>query len=177
MNDSTTLEFELNGHVFRAQRLNAKQQFHLSRRLAPLLPPLARLLVARTDLSTAVSSPMELATTMVDLLRMLELAEPLATALATMRDEDADKIFELTLGSVKVRTSANGDAWMPLWTNAPGGGLTPLAELNDFASLAPIILRVVGFNLGNFTKGFLTSREEEPSPIASGAPSRVAKIG
>lgn len=181
MADSNTLVFEIDGHKFEARKLNAKQQFHLSRRLAPLLPSIGRLLISRgtegAGLLAALSAKEgeEHEPTMMDLAQLLDLAEPVAQAIGSMKDEDADKIFELALCSVKVQTNTMPEAWMPLWI--PNAGMTPLPELNDFAALVPVLLKVVGFNLGNFTKGLLTRREDPKAQSPSGAPFPAARIG
>jgi hypothetical protein len=107
--------------------------------------------------------------------KLLELAEPVAQALAAMKDEDADKIFEETLCSVQVESPQTPGNWLPVWISKGNASLVP--ELNDFKALIPIILRVVGFNLGNFTSGFLTNREEPKQQTAAGVVSPMVRTG
>lgn len=169
-------EFELDGRHFRAQRLNARQQFHLSRRLAPLLPPIGRMLVAKGEGdSILLAQFMSGEGSAAGAAKLLELAEPVALALAGMKDEDADKIFEETLCSVQVESPSAPGTWLPVWISKGNSSLLP--ELNDFSALVPIILRVVALNLGNFTSGFLTNREEPKQPTAGGVVSPMVRTG
>jgi hypothetical protein len=161
-----SMEFELDGRHFRADRLSAKQQFHLSRKLAPLLPALAPLFLKAAALKDQVD-PLS-----GNLLEFMALAEPFADALAELKTADADEIWDATLSSVKVETAAT--VWMPLWL--PGANMAAEIELNELGKLLPIILRVITFNLGPFIDGFLTSREE-PAVRLSGGISPVRKIG
>jgi hypothetical protein len=155
------MDFELDGRQFRAATLSAMQQFQLSRKLAPLLPALAPLFLKAADLKGALND---------NVLDLMQLAEPFTEALADMKDADAEQIVTMTLSSVKTETAPG--TWMPLWT----GGVASIIELNEFAKLLPIILRVIQFNLGGFISGFLMSREE-PSVKSSGGASPVRKTG
>ena len=156
------MDFVIDDRNFRAEKLSAKQQFHLSRKIAPLIPPLAPLFFKMSELEGKLNS--------TSILSLTELAEPFAEALAMMKDSDSDQVLDLTLGSVKVETTPG--TWMPLWIS----GMTPVIELNDLSKLLPIVFQVVRFNLEGFISGFLTSREE-PAPVSSGGISRVRKTG
>lgn len=164
MTIATTLDFELDGYNFQAQRLDAFKQLHLSRKLAPLLPPLAPLIVRAAQTGVAGN-----------VLELAELAEPFALALAQMKDDDAESVLTMTLLSVRVQTDAQKNVWMPLWV--AGAKQAAVVELNDLARLLPIALRVINYNLGNFIGGLLTNRAEEASPETTGAPSRAARTG
>lgn len=175
------LEFEIDGIKFRAEKLSAIQQLHLSRKVAPLLPPMAPLVVqAQKKLEDKEKSSKETNKddtefTIDDIMSLVELAQPFADALADMEDKDIEKIFLLTLTSVKVQTDASRDVWMPLWipgANRPAG----FEQLNDLSRLLPIIIRVIIHNLGNFINGLLT-RRKEGYPVSNGVPSPVEKIG
>jgi|SRR6185312_12695642 len=161
------MEFELNARRFRCEKLSALQQLHLSRKIAPLLPPLAPLLVQLWQRREDMLGE--------DLLRMAELMDPLAQALASMKDADAEAVVEMTLCSVKVETAPG--TWVPLWL--PGGKMAAVLELNDMGQLLPIVVKVVVFNLGSFTNGLLTSRgaPTQASPTSSGLGSPVARTG
>lgn len=162
------LQFELHGHGFRADKLNAREQFHLSRKLAPLLPPLAPLFekVVNEGGADALKA---------SVFEFLGSAGAFADALATMKDADADAIFNLTLGSVQVKTSDSPEVWMPLWV--AGGNKPIVADLNEFSKLLPVVVRVVQYNLGNFIDGFLTRPEEPAVAVSSGARSPTKRTG
>jgi hypothetical protein len=157
------LEFEIDGKNFKVEKLSAKKQWHLSRKLAPLLPPLAPLFLKAGNLKGKSAT---------DLLAFVEMAEPFAEALSTMKDADADALFDLALEAVKIETSPG--QWMPVMIR--GADVAPVIELNDFDKLLPIILRVIVFNLGGFISGFLTSREE-PQEEQNGGTSPTTKTG
>jgi hypothetical protein len=159
------MEFELDGRRFRVRKLSAFGQLHLSRKVAPLLPPLAPLIVtmSRKEKKDPLSA---------DLLTFAELAIPFADALASMKDQDAEQIFTMTLSSVDVQTSAG--AWIPLWV--PGAKSASEIELDDAAKLLPVVVRVIIHNLGNFTSALLTRHEEE-IPASSGDISPAKKTG
>lgn len=161
------MEFELDGRKFRVKKLSAFDQLHLSRKVAPLLPPLAPLIMEMSKKER--KDPLS-----ADILSFAELAGPFAEALADMKDQHAEQIFTLTLTSVSVQTNADQDVWMPLW-NA-GSRMASVIELNDAAKLLPIVVRVIIHNLGNFMDALLTSHEEA-IPVSSGAPSRAMKTG
>lgn len=159
------MEFELDGRNFRVEKLSAFDQLHLSRKIAPLLPPLAPIIIKATESTDPLST---------NILQLAELAEPFALALAGMKDEDAEAVFSKALVSVKVQTDVQHNVWMPLWI--AGSKIAAVAELNDLGKLLPIVIRVIVFNLGNFIDGLLT-RREEATPVSSGANSRATKTG
>ena len=161
------MEFELHDRKFRVKKLSAFGQLHLSRKVAPLLPPLAPLLVemSKKGKDKPLSS---------ELLLFADLAMPFAEALASMRDQDAEQIFTMTLESVEVQTERHQNVWMPLWIG--GAKSASVIELDDAAKLLPIVTRVVIHNLGNFFDGLLTRHGEE-IPGSSGDTSLARKIG
>ncbi len=166
-----SLEFELEGMKFRAEKLHAFGQLHLSRKLAPLLPPLAPIIIKmNSELKERGDKPISAN----DILSLAELAEPFATALADMEDKDIEKIFLLTLTSVSVQTNESPPVWVPLWIT--GARQAAVLELNDLGKLLPIVTRVIIFNLGNFIDGLLT-RRAAGSPVSNGAVSQTKTTG
>ncbi len=75
------MEFELNGFEYRVQKLNARAQFHIMRRLSPMLAELA------SAVNTVENSE--------------DALTPLASALARMSDADADYCLFGLLQAVK----------------------------------------------------------------------------
>lgn len=150
------IEFTIDGRRFRAQKLNALQQWQLHRRLLPLIRPLVPLF-GMLDEEKKLNA---------DLGSFMALAEPFTDAMAAMSDDDAEQILTRTLSSVKLETAPG--TWMPLWV---GGGKQPIdSELDDLHKLVPIVFKVIQFNLEGFIRGFLTSHGEPPQ-TQSGAPS------
>jgi len=171
------MQFEHDGRQFRVKKLSAFDQLHLSRKIAPLLPPLAPLIIkisenAKKEVDGKNGKLKDMLST--DILAFAELAEPFAEALADMKDQHAEQVFTIALSSVAVQTDAARDIWMPLWI--AGSKLASVDELNDAAKLLPIVVRVIIHNLGNFTDALLTSREEVGT-VSSGDGSPVRKTG
>jgi hypothetical protein len=158
-----TVDFTLDDRAYRAEKLGAIEQFQLSRKLAPLLPPLAPLFLKIAQPRGASG----------DLLSLVSLAEPFAKALAELTDETAEQLVTMTLAAVKTETSPG--TWMPVWI--AGAKTAAVVELNDFGKLLPVMLRVIQLNLGPFISGFLTSHEEPSATAFSGESSPVARTG
>lgn len=168
------MEFDLDGRKFRVKKLSAFDQLHLSRKVAPLLPPLAPLIMKISENARNEEQGKSKSLLSTDILAFAELAEPFAEALADMKDQHAEQVFTLTLSSVEVQTSAAQNVWMPLWI--PGSKMASEIELNDAAKLLPIVVRVIIHNLGNFMDALLT-RREEVTPESNGGISLVKKTG
>jgi hypothetical protein len=155
-----SFSFELNGRSFQAEKLSAFSQLHVSRRIAPLMPHLIPVYLQTINLigAAAQAEGKEAQLNVQEFLHnnasLLEkLLQPLADAFGSMKDEDAERVVNLCLGSVKVQTSVSPPVWMPLWI---GGRANP-DELNDLGELLPIVMRVIQENLGPFIAGLLTS--------------------
>jgi hypothetical protein len=90
------MEFVIDGKTYRAERLDAKKQFHISRRLAPVLG------VAIPALQAIKGEN--------DEQRGLAALAPLADALSGMSDADADYVLFGLLAGAK-RQMAGGTGW------------------------------------------------------------------
>lgn len=174
------MEFDLDGRKFRVKKLSAFDQLHLSRKVAPLLPPLAPLIMKisenakKEDEEAKRSGNEPRGLVLTDILTFAQLAEPFAEALADMKDQHAEQIFTLTLSSVELQTNVMPPVWVPLWM--AGSKMASEIELNDAGKLLPIVVRVIIHNLGNFTAALLTSREEV-TPESNGGDFPVRKTG
>jgi hypothetical protein len=136
------IDFEIGDERFRIAKLNAIQQGHLARRIAPLLPPLVPLftgLAGKEPTNESLSS----------------LAQPLADALATLTDEAFEYVMNITLSTVKIERKGT---YTPFWRNK----VVLFEEFDELAKLLPIVVRVIVENLGNFTQAFGT-RPSVPS--------------
>lgn len=163
-----SLQFEKHGHSFRAEKLNARQQGHLARRLAPLLPPMAP--IFEEVMSKGGANALK-----ASVFEFLGKADAFANALANLKDEHWDAILDLTLGSVQVRTNTSPEVWAPLWQT--GVSKPFVMDLDDMGKLLPIVVQVIQFNLGNFIDGFLTRHEEPEVPASSGVRFPAARTG
>lgn len=139
-------EVEIAGQRYRIGRLSAIKQFHVSRRIAPIIPTLIpvfmRLKVAG-DLRH-------------DFLGMAELVQPFADSIAAMSDEDTEFIFSSCLTNVHRNT---GKTWAAIWS---AQAHDCMFDDMDLGVLIHLVIRVVQDNLAPFIRGLLTSQEGSP---------------
>ena len=144
-------EIELSGNRYSIGRLNAKQQFHLSRRIAPIIPPLIpvyqRLARSGASLEDDVDA-------------LAAVLQPFMDGIAAMSDADADQVMDLCL-SVVQRQQDTG--WANVW-NAQHG--VCLFQDMDLSVVLPLAVRVIARNLGPFMLGLLTSQGSGPEQTA-----------
>lgn len=88
------MEFELEGRTYRANKIDARAQFHIVRRLAPVLGEIAPALQGKGRLGAL---------------------PPLANAVAKLTDSDADYVIFGLLKAV-VRKQDQGLGWGPVAT-------------------------------------------------------------
>lgn len=117
---------EIGGQKYRIGRIDARKQFHVARRLAPLLAGLGSLSGKGEGFATAVA--------------------PLAEALSSMPDSDVDYVLDVCLGACQ-RVQPNGHA-APIMAR---GEL--MFEDIDMAQMVQIAIRVIQQNLGSFFPG------------------------
>lgn len=89
------MEFELEGHTYRANKIDARSQFHIVRRLAPVIG--------------------ELAPAMQKGKGGLDALPPLANAIAKLSDNDADYCLFGLLKAIS-RKQPQGTGWAPVST-------------------------------------------------------------
>lgn len=138
-------EFQLNGQLYSAGRLNAKQQFHVARRLAPLLKGFGDVVKNAGGIFSIVEK--HFAGKLKEDLKKIdpfEMVQPLADALNEMSDENANYIIDACCGVTQRRT---GSAWGPVI--APNG--MPMYPDMDWSVIIMIVIKVVEANLLNFT--------------------------
>lgn len=87
-----SLEIDLNGNRYSIGKLSAKQQFHISRRIAPILPTLIPVFVRLASGTRVVSE---------DPGGLADVLQPLADGLAAMKDEDAEYVLDTCLQVVQ----------------------------------------------------------------------------
>ncbi|WP_211243389.1 phage tail assembly chaperone [Chitiniphilus eburneus] len=141
-------EFEINGKQYRSGKLDALKQFHVSRRVAPILPTLLPIFLKLAETHRASgSAPAASAIEIV-----AELAGPFADGLAAMSDQDADYIIGTCLSVV---SRQQGSAWSPVWSGAQNA---MMFDDMDLGVMLPVVVHVIRDNLGNFIQGLLTSQ-------------------
>ncbi|EOQ63902.1 hypothetical protein F935_01532 [Acinetobacter calcoaceticus ANC 3811] len=168
---------EINGIEYTIGRLNAVDQFHVSRKIAPIVPKLMPIIaeVAKGDLSKVIASieaneeKAEIASESVgndedtkepevipdleDLTPLADAFSPLMEVFASMPEEDVNFIIYKCLGVVK-----------------RGGAVvcrnnTIMFDNLDMTELLPLVIATIRLNLGNFILGLLTqasSMQKQP---------------
>lgn len=155
MSPQFSLEFPLGGHNYRVRKMSAMAQWHLNRKVAPLLPPLVPIMI-RLAKSGGFKG---------DLSLIGELLGPFADGIASMSDESSEYVLNTCMASVQ-REVAPG-TWQNVWTQ---GGISPFPELNDLSSVIPIVVKVIWDALGPFIKGLLTAQESGGSERTTPTP-------
>ncbi|WP_235837938.1 phage tail assembly chaperone [Chitinasiproducens palmae] len=134
--------------TFQIGKLPAKKQFHVSRRIAPIIPALLPIYVGLARggslMATLEQSP--------------EILKPFAEALAGMPDDAVDYLIDTCMSVVKRQ---QGSGWANIWS--PGG---PMFDDIDLSLLLPLTVRVITVNLGPFISGLLTSQSSSPASQA-----------
>ncbi|WP_322080196.1 phage tail assembly chaperone [Burkholderia cenocepacia] len=172
-------EIELSGKRYQIGKLNAMQQFHVSRRIAPIIPSMIPVLMkfyaeiersrnaaANAALGMLAAGEDASAAEQRDVLGLVDsiapVLQPFADALAGLKDEDAEYVFGTCL-SVVERQHQNG--WAKVWSAAHK---TSLFDDMDMGAMLPLVVRVVVENLGPFINGLLISQASSPAATTAG---------
>jgi hypothetical protein len=142
-------EIAIGENVFRIGKLNAIQQLHVSRKIAPVLPKILPAMVASKALMGSLSEENP------DLEGLSSMLSPVAEALASMPDADAEYVFNACLSVVQLQ---QGNAYVAIWN--PDTQRSQF-DFIDFFLMIRLVVHVIWGSLGNFTKGFLA-----PAPTA-----------
>jgi hypothetical protein len=144
-------EFEYGGHEYRIGKLSAFQQFHVSRKISPLIPPLIPVFMK-------VKSSGKSGSLTADLGSLHELLQPFADGLAGMQDEAAEYVISTCLSTLKRKDPESGH-WAAVWNQS--GKVFMFADLNDLSGTIPLTIRVIQDSLGPFLQGLLTGQATE----------------
>jgi hypothetical protein len=140
------------GKAYRAGKLSALKQFHVVRRLGPMLVVAG---VSVQMLNTGMKT---------DLDDMVRMAGPVMEFLAKMSDEDVDYVLMTCLQVAQRGTDAAGQT---VWSNviAPDGKTLMFDDL-DMPAMVRVVLEVLKHNMANFLTGL---GDELTSQSSSGA--------
>lgn len=134
-------------HDYTIGRLNALDQFHVSRKIAPIVPTLMPIIteVAKGDLSKAIES-IELGDNneLGSLEPLAQALEPFMEAFAKMPEDDVNYIIHKCLSVVKRGSSV------------VCRGQTIMFDDLDMGQILPLVVAVIRISLGNFIQGLLT---------------------
>lgn len=146
------LEIDLNGNRYSIGKLSAKQQFHVSRRIAPILPTMIPIFLRIKESGVNLTD---------DLDGMAQILQPFADGIAAMRDEDADYVIDACLSAVQRKQDAG-------WFNVMGSTKQLMFQDIDLGVMLPLAVRVIVENLGPFIQGLLTSQAGSPEATQAG---------
>lgn len=142
------LEFQLEGADYRASKLAAFAQLHVSRRIAGILPKAVPALAAASGDTS-------------DLGALMIAFEPAAEALAAMPEADVDYVYQTCL-AVVVRKQ--GEAWASVWSTSAKALM--FADI-EALQMSQIVFRVLQDSLGSFISGLLAKVPAAKGPIAT----------
>lgn len=141
--------FDINGVQYKTGRLDGFQQFHIVRRIAPLL-------VGIGDIYQKMGKYDEQSWQLEDLISKFG---GLANILVQMSDEDVDHIIKMCLGVCKRQDSGG---WAPVTSQT--GSL--MFQDIDMMVMLSLTYRTIQENLGGFIKGASTPQSENQSQTA-----------
>lgn len=148
MSHEAMTEFDLGGHTYRIRKLPAMQQFHVHRRIAPLLPPLL------PAFSTIVKQRKEGGNAMDFLESLAPLLQPVADALADLKDEHAEFVYGNCLSAVQRK---DGKGWANIYILSTG---SLMFQDIDAVQQIRMVVRVIQDSLGPFIQGLLTAQDQ-----------------
>lgn len=138
--------FKVNEIFYEAGKLDARTQFHIARRLAPLVKGLGEVVNSVGGVGEVIDAAKRgEIRTVISKIDPFAIAQPLLDALASMKDEDADYIIDKCMSATRRR--GVGDAWGPI---VSVNGL-PMYPDMDYLVLTQIAYHVIQRNLVNFT--------------------------
>ncbi|MBN3822353.1 hypothetical protein G3O00_01815 [Burkholderia sp. Ac-20384] len=184
-----TTEVQLNGVRYGIGKLSAIQQFHVSRRIAPIIPPMIPVLMkfyaeleladvareqARTNAALAAlaegagdtevpgtESPELTADRSRELLSMVDAIAPVLQPFADALASLKDEDAEYVFGTcLSVVERWQGPGWAKVWNAAHK---TSMFDDIGIDVMLPLVVRVVVANLGPFISGLLTSQASSPA--------------
>ena len=151
----TPTEFEMDGHWYRIGRMNAFEQFHVSRKISPLIPPLIPVFM---QMAKNTGGPL-------DVSAMSGLFQPFADGFAALPDDSAEYVINTCLKAVRRKNER--DEWVPVWS--VGGKQVMFDDLNNLSVMLRLVLRVIKDSLGDFLTGLLSGQESSTTPQAPAA--------
>lgn len=140
-------EFTVNGQSYRTAKIDAMRQFHLSRKIAPIIPALIPVFTKLSE-SKKEEAAKPLSN---DIAGMAHLFEPFAEAIAEMSDEVAEYVMGTCLSVVQRQ---QGTTWAPIWNERQKVCMFDDIDAGVMVQLAAYVVRE---SLGPFLAGLLST--------------------
>lgn len=145
-------EVKIGAHDYSIGRLNAFQQFHVARRIAPLV-------------TSMLENPEELKRSREAVIALLR---KVISNLADLSDENTNYVLTTCLSAVQRKRAQNG-GWDKL--TAPGGALMFPTEI-DMVTMLELVWHVIVENLASFFDALPSTSNGAPG----GAPSVISSL-
>ena len=142
---------EINGHEYRVGKLSAMAQFHVSRRIAPILPTLIPIFLKMSRKDPKEAGIFE------DLDGLSSVLQPFADGIAAMSDQDSEHVFTSCLSVVSRQA---GNSFTPIWNQQHQACLF---DDIDLSVMIKLVVEVIKDSLQPFIKGLLTSQTSNPN--------------
>lgn len=146
---------EINGIEYTIGRLNAVDQFHVSRKIAPIVPKLMPLIaeVAKGDLEKTIDSiDKREKGDLKDLQPLADALSPLMEVFAQMPEDDVNYII------YKCLSVAKRDGAVVCRNNSI------MFDDIDMTQVLPLVIATIRINLGNFIQGLLMKASSMKQP-------------
>ena len=140
-------EFEIGGRKYRSGKMPARTQFHVMRRMAPILPTMQASITIGIRLKAAQDAGAPITEAMKEEVATAGLE--FIGAIGTLSDEATDYILDNCLAVVQVAQPEFSGKWSPL--RGAGGAMFDL----DMMAELEIVKEVVQDNYGPFFQGVL----------------------
>lgn len=132
-------DFEIGGKQFRLSKINALKQFHVVRRIAPILAKLAPIMAE----AAANQGKIDALPEAEKLKEFAKFASPIMEGLSELSDQDSEFVLMSLLGSAEIQQSAGN------WAKIANGTMLMIQDLE-----LPVMLNVAGralmYNLSGF---------------------------
>ena len=138
---------EINGGEYKIGKLSAFQQFHVSRKIAPILPTLIPIFLR---MAKTPGGGLEKLPDLADVLT------PFAEGIAQMSNEDSEFVLSTCLGAVK---RLHQKDYTPVWSDR---GNVCLFDDMDLSVMIRLTIEVIKDSLQPFIRGLLTSQNSDP---------------
>ncbi len=134
------LEFKVGDHLYRAKRMNAFQQFHVARRLAPLISEMMEM----GDMLASIGEQ-----------EPNKLIVPFAGALSRITDEDCNYVLGMCLEMTQRQQGGNGSGvvWVDVWN--PRAKRIMFEDLDSLPMMIEVVSKILQDNLTGFFGGGL----------------------
>lgn len=125
---------QINGDTYNIQRMHAKDQFNVLRKVLPVIRGLGK------GFADAPSQVLDKPLSEMELSEILEVGGPLVQALYELKDEDVDYVIDKCLSRVQIKTQAG-------WANvAPRPGQYLFEDKMTMATMMQLVISVMQEN-------------------------------